>query len=375
MKKIISNKLDREKGITLIALIITIIILIILATITIGVLVSDNGIYKQSMDSKVETEIAKEKEIIELSKMSAISDDKDNKLVEDTLREALENQVGDKKKVTLEANENTFIVTFKDSRRKYLIDNVGEIKEYENVDHLHVGEYVNYTIDNVTEPYKLKVLNSEGEGEVVSQTAQSISQYKNFKWQIFNIDKNTGNIDLIADKMTTQYIHVKSCYGYNNAVRVLNDICEKQYSNTALGIKARSICLDDIENKFSEQGKSKAASKRNYIKKLEGGYSYFPAICVYENGYGIDTEDLKTNGLNVSDRGDGLEIDPNLYLRANSFLKVRNTFIGGEGIREDYVDDGSFDLLFKYTGDSQIYWLASRFVSVGETDTRCWYGI
>lgn len=63
MKKQIVEK----KGITLIALVITIIVLLILAGITIATLTGDNGILKQADKAKTETTMGEEKEAIGLA--------------------------------------------------------------------------------------------------------------------------------------------------------------------------------------------------------------------------------------------------------------------------------------------------------------------
>ena len=65
-KKIFKN---REQGITLIALVITIIVLLILAGITISALTGDNGILAQAAKAKEETEKAKTNEQTDLAKM------------------------------------------------------------------------------------------------------------------------------------------------------------------------------------------------------------------------------------------------------------------------------------------------------------------
>lgn len=57
----------REKGITLIALAVTIIVLLILAGMTIIVLMGDNGILTKVNKAQEDTEIGTEKEIIGLS--------------------------------------------------------------------------------------------------------------------------------------------------------------------------------------------------------------------------------------------------------------------------------------------------------------------
>ena len=52
----------QENGITLIALVITIIVLLILAGVTIAMLTGDNGIISKAMQAKIRTEEAKETE-------------------------------------------------------------------------------------------------------------------------------------------------------------------------------------------------------------------------------------------------------------------------------------------------------------------------
>ena len=60
-------KYSKEKGITLIALVITIIVLLILAGVSIAMLTGDNGILSQAQNAKKKTELASEKEAIQLS--------------------------------------------------------------------------------------------------------------------------------------------------------------------------------------------------------------------------------------------------------------------------------------------------------------------
>ena len=54
------QKLKESKGITLIALVITIIVLLILAGVTIATLTGNNGILGKANDAKTQTEQAKE---------------------------------------------------------------------------------------------------------------------------------------------------------------------------------------------------------------------------------------------------------------------------------------------------------------------------
>ena len=64
------NKIKSTKGITLVALVITIIILLILAGVTIATLTGDNGLIKRAQDAKIATEIASIKEEIQTDILS-----------------------------------------------------------------------------------------------------------------------------------------------------------------------------------------------------------------------------------------------------------------------------------------------------------------
>ena len=57
----------KQQGITLIALVVTIVVLLILAAVSIGMLTGENGIITQAQKSREETIIADEKEILGLS--------------------------------------------------------------------------------------------------------------------------------------------------------------------------------------------------------------------------------------------------------------------------------------------------------------------
>ena len=84
------QKLKESKGITLIALVITIIVLLILAGVTIATLTGDNGILTKAQDAKTQTEQAKEDENLKIA--IAGSYGTDGKLNLKDLKDNLENQ-------------------------------------------------------------------------------------------------------------------------------------------------------------------------------------------------------------------------------------------------------------------------------------------
>ena len=81
LKKI---KFKSNEGITLIALVITIIVLLILAGVAISMLSGENGILKQAANAKTETEKASDLEKVQLAVTSALTEGLGTLDIEDT---------------------------------------------------------------------------------------------------------------------------------------------------------------------------------------------------------------------------------------------------------------------------------------------------
>lgn len=65
----------KEKGITLVALVITIIVLLILAGVTISLVVSDDGVINKAQDAKTNMGNAQKRENEELQNLSNFIDE------------------------------------------------------------------------------------------------------------------------------------------------------------------------------------------------------------------------------------------------------------------------------------------------------------
>ena len=95
------NKIKSTKGITLISLVVTIIILLILAGVTIATLMGDNGLINKAKDAKIKTEIASIKEEIQTDILGKQAENNGN-ISDDSLKEILENYgvLSDEEKLT-----------------------------------------------------------------------------------------------------------------------------------------------------------------------------------------------------------------------------------------------------------------------------------
>ena len=151
-------KTKEIKGITLIALVITVIVLLILAAVTIGAITGNNGIIGQANDAKLQTEIAEEKEILGIATINAMGKDEEGNVTKINLDGELDKNPG-KTNYSSEEKEEGIIVTFKTSQRKYLVETNGNITEYE--DSVIIDEDLPIEISNTTESITITVKEEE----------------------------------------------------------------------------------------------------------------------------------------------------------------------------------------------------------------------
>ena len=123
----------KEKGITLIALIVTIIVLIILAGITIATLTGEDGIINNANNAKEQTEIANEKEIVDRATINAMGNNSRGNIVESELQDELD-KITNVGNTDVKIIRKKLIVEFTVSHRMYQIDNDGNVFEYAYTD-------------------------------------------------------------------------------------------------------------------------------------------------------------------------------------------------------------------------------------------------
>ncbi len=140
------SKKKNNKGITLIALVITIIVLLILAGVSIAMLTGENGILTQAQNAKDKTDEAQEKEKIQLAITASQLKNTDNNITTnyDNLKEELEEQFGTN--FSLRDNkDDTFLITINNSQRMYYINEDGTVIDNSNITKItSEGELINF---------------------------------------------------------------------------------------------------------------------------------------------------------------------------------------------------------------------------------------
>ena len=119
----------QEEGITLLALVVTIIVLLILAGITISTITGDNGIIKNAITAKEETEIANEREIVEKAVVQAMGNNKRGNIVRNELQEELDKITGKEETLVItDTEEQGYFVKFVNSGRIYKVSIDGNVE-------------------------------------------------------------------------------------------------------------------------------------------------------------------------------------------------------------------------------------------------------
>ena len=123
-----NHTLKASRGITLIALIVTIIVLIILASITISTLTGNNSIINMVLDAREKTEIANEREQLEIATAQAMGKNKFGEVKKRGLQKALDRNVGENvTEVSDEEDSTDLYVEFVESKRIYIVTSDGKI--------------------------------------------------------------------------------------------------------------------------------------------------------------------------------------------------------------------------------------------------------
>ena len=371
MNNIIKNRIKQKNGITLIALVITIIVLLILAGVSIAMLTGQNGILTQANNAKDETEQANAKEKLESAVIATMSQSKRGTLDADKLVTEITNNYGG----TATKTGTGFPVNTTVDGKSFTVDSDGNVelagsKPQITREGIKVGDYVNYTPNVASTSYSLLGTQSGSDSD------QTINQ-ESLTWRVLRKNAD-GSIDLIADP-TFRSVGFERELGYNNGVYLLNDICEKLYSNTGKNVTARSVNLDDMEKWLTDAGKnaranySKAAVKYGETKiytednvyrpdiygKTENEndkYYSTPTTNTYTGSHTLDAKQTYYNiSINSTNYGDGAKVlsSSSTYWVAARFVNCRSGYATFGLRRADRNMDGiSLCRSYNYRGNS-----------------------
>ena len=303
--------LKERNGITLIALVITIIVLLILAGVTIATLTGDNGILGKAKTAKTTNDEEKAKEQINIAVMGSYG--KDGELNYDDLTKNLR-QIGIKGlpkeasyplKVTLDGVKAT-------------IKENGEVEFGKTIE---VGDYVDYDPTLGANASDLTYTSTADKTGADSNQEFNVSTYKSagYGWRILGV--SNGKIRLISEEFIGPgkdkeiYIGNRTYYTlygqkvYINGIEELNKI-SGIFGHGKGAEKATSITVEDING---ITGYNPETAKYN-----QGDWNEYENKVTYTRGSGTALSSNATNGKTWS----GTQSTFNYYDKTNKTFKA-----------------------------------------------------
>ena len=247
----------REKGITLVALIITIIVMLIIAGVAISSVTGGNGILSRSKDAVNKYSDASADEAMQLYLLGIESE---GSVTGDRLADYLKTNIGN------------------DGLEDYQNNGDGTAQVVLN------GRLYTLNLSDLTFKYQGKgtgavrnlkqVLNNSNEDVPgVAMVGAGDIETEDLGWEV--LKDNGGTVDLIAINNTNFEVNISGINGYTNGVKALNDICNKLYGSLEInGTKvtsARSVNTTDFYNVSysNERVYSDGKKIQPYINQLD----------------------------------------------------------------------------------------------------------
>ena len=299
MKKVLKN----TNGITLVALVITIIILLILATISIQSL-TNTGLFEKAKEAKEKT------------------------------KNATENQV-------------KILNEYEDELNKYVS---GTTQTQKLADKVKVGDYVTYTPNaldsNAVATLKSNLNTYSGKSD---STINSEIKRDDLKWRV--LDVQNGQVRLISEAPTTSKIELYGYNGYNNAVKLIDDACSTLYTNKKLASKVQNLKIEDI-------------TKYMKTKPTEDTTTYSPSNKYYPEML-LKEKEQTVNGIVGTELGLSEQaefINQTTKPQVNSWALKKTYWDQSMNNTDSFTDSKYYELFINNESNYDAYWMLSRCV-------------
>lgn len=417
------NIRKKQEGITLIALVITIIVLLILAGVSISMLSGENGILRQSAHAKKNTERALEEEKVGLAAIDSMTN-VDARVKYSELIKELNSQMGEGNYTINpedESAERWEVISTK-SGSHYAILNSGEVKNLawwytddgkqitNGSQTLTLGDIVDYSPakdengNEVTANYKSpRTRNGYLDQEYVATSYTG-------KWRVLGVDED-GNVTIMAIENVTTTSNADGYYylGYNSSIDKTSeaetasaknsyqyaeselDTISAVYAHGKGAISGRSIDVDDInkitgynpnnikaydpqqlgtgtkygKGKTYEYGNEITYSWTSTVNRIHSfmkntGETITNSVSGYNiNGFNWYNEETKTWEKSIQDVKKPKEI---ITLKCSDYNYDVGTGTIYANFCKNKKNQNVYDLLFNDVDLDQYYWLSSSCV-------------
>lgn len=232
-------------------------------------------------------------------------------------------------------------------------------------DIVKVGDYVAYIPQSTTTSYNF-------EARYTGYTDNQTINQDSLKWRVLNVDENT--IELISETPTSKAVYFQGVLGYNNGVYLLNDFCKTLYGNSEKEATARSLNVEDIEDRMDLS----IWDYHNYVSetntKYGNTYTYttnrnYPYQWTQET-----TDKSKIDGNAITGtlgKSEQMELTTETYSQASNSIEFQQTYWSRSTLdivtnfktadTRDTTKANSMYYELLCNNGSSYYWLASRF--------------
>ena len=285
-----------SKGITLIALVITIIVLLILAGISISMLSGDNSILSRAGQARDITEEKSIAERVQLAYLGALATGQ-GEATEEGLTTALNSEfesgkytlAQDLSKVTIDGKDYNFdgTVAGGDSGSQWTQDSEGKIVSSDGKVKLQIGDYVNYSAVagvDTTDTNNTTIKSNGTDNGYGDQTFDLTKYTGDNKWRVLGIKDGKVELisaDIVPSNNSNEMYYLKGRTGFQNAETELTNIAGL-YGQGTHATGARSVNVDDI-NKITGYNPNAEGIKNPTAEQIASG-NKFGKNKIYEYG-------------------------------------------------------------------------------------------
>ncbi len=343
MKKILKN----TKGITLVALVITIIILLILAGISISAL-TNTGIFQKAKDAKQKSENAA---LDQNTKLDEYENEIDKYIPKaNSLAKAV--KVGDYVAYTPDKLDKSALDKLKENLNTY--SGARNLKTYSAIGRDNLSLRV---IDGDEKTGAVRLISAT---PTSNNTTNSAIGRDNLGWRVLDVDEKTGAVRLISATPTDKTIVLYGYDGYNNAVKLLDDVCSTLY-NSKLATKVQNLKIEDIQDKMKTDYKK---IDSNYGNRFTPSYKQYPSILTKEKEQKITVGQNTTTGTEL-DFSEQKTFENQTESKQADTLDVKYTFWYKTMSANDFDGENKemyYKLFINNGSNYPTYWMSSRCV-------------
>ena len=332
-----------EKAITLIALVVTIVILLILAGVTITMTLGQNGLFQKAQLAGIKTNKARDLESITLSVQNLIIKRRlagnENKITAEELKEHLKSEGIKASEVSGEGN-----LMVKHGDNEFIVKQSGEVLENDITKIIKQGDYINYSSQSLSGGENWRVFYiDDNKISIVSTYPVEMVQATNNGVTEESVELTKQFVNFLKEKRTSG---VNVNIGRDKNVYPDDEIVLKNlnyYSEELAESYSLSITMEDIKKALGLEYTDGENIKYDVIKEKDK-YDFFPLtgdciqIATYWGDLGANKNSIYMFGSNKggifpgwlmsAGFSVGTKIKPIVHLKEN--IKIVN----GDGSKE-----------------------------------------